>query len=189
MGWFSKKKEVEEQGEVPKLPELPEQSDLVLPSKADFTEPSNKELPEIGRDRSMLPELPEPKFEYPEPMEKPTTKPQEMQKSKFAPLPKPIIKKPEHEIYERPKYHEPMLPTQPPKIKSKPIYVRLDKFETTEESLDEIKKKIIEIEGFLKKIKEIKAQEEKELDDWERELQIIKTRIESIDRNIFSKLD
>ena len=38
MGWFSKKEEVEGQEEVPKLPELPEQSDLVLPSKADFPE-------------------------------------------------------------------------------------------------------------------------------------------------------
>jgi len=186
MGWFSKKKEVEEQ-EVPVLPELPEQDNLVLPSKKDFPEPPktpNKELPKIKEETSMLPELPEPKLEYPEPIEKPITKPQEMQKSKFAPLPKVPIKESKSE-----KPSEPMLPTQPPKIKIKPIYVRLDKFETTEESLDEIKNKIIEIESFLKKIKEIKTQEEKELEDWEREIQVIKARIESIDKNIFSKLD
>lgn len=189
MGWFSKKKEVEEQEEVPKLPELPEQNNLVLPSKEDLPELSrisnkDKELPEIKTDETDLPRLPEPEFGFQEPIKKPITKPQEMQKSKFSPLPKVPFKKPEHEI--KP---EPMLPTQPPKIKEKPIYIRLDKFEATEESFEEIKNKLIEIESFLKKIREIKTKEEQELEDWEREIQVIKTRIESIDKNIFNKLD
>lgn len=190
MGWFSKKKEVEEQEEVPKLPELPEQDNLVLLSKEDLPELpkiSNKdeELPEIKtNETNMLPKLPEPEFEFQEPIKKPITKPQEMQKSKFSPLPKVPIKKPETEINP-----EPRLPTQPPKIKEKPIYIRLDKFEATEESFKEIKNKLIEIESFLKKIREIKTKEEQELEDWEREIQIIKTRIESIDKNIFNRLD
>ncbi len=186
MGWFSKKKEVEEQEEVPKLPELPEQNNLVLPSKEDLPElpelsNKDKELPEI---KTSLPKLPAPEFGFQEPIKKPLTKPQEMQKSKFPPLPKGPFKKPEPEINP-----EPRLPTQSPKIKEKPIYIRLDKFEATEESFEEIKNKILEIESFLKKIREIKTKEEQELEDWEREIQIIKTRIESIDKNIFNRLD
>jgi len=178
MGWFSKKKEVEEQEEVPKLPELPEQDNLVLLSKEDLPELpeiSNKELPEI---ETNLPQLAAPKFGFQEPIKKPITEPQEMQKSKFSPLPKVPFKKP-----------EPILPTQPPKIKEKPIYIRLDKFEATEESFEEIKNKILELESLLKKIREIKTKEEQELEDWEREIQVIKARIESIDKNIFKKLD
>lgn len=189
MGWFSKKKEVEEQEEVPKLPELPEQNSLVLPSKEDLPELSkisnkDKELPEIETNEINLPQLPPPEFEFQEPIKKSITESHEMQKSKFSPLPKIPFKKSEPKI--KP---EPILPTQPPKIKEKPIYIRLDKFEATEESFEEIKNKLIEIESFLKKIREIKTKEEQELEDWEREIQVIKARIESIDKNIFNRLD
>jgi hypothetical protein len=195
MGWFSKKKEVEGQ-EIPKLPELPEQEDLVLPSKEDLPELSttpNNGLPEIENETNALPKLPEPEiselktpepdFKPKEPIKEPEIRPEGMQESKFAPLPTvPQSLKPKP-------IQEPSFPTQPPKIKTKPIYIRLDKFQNTEESLDEIRNKITEIESLLKRIREIKSQEEKELEDWEREIQIIKSRIESIDKNIFSRLD
>ena len=79
--------------------------------------------------------------------------------------------------------------TRPSTKRAKPIYIRLDKFETTVESFSEIKNKIIEIESLLKQIKDIKIKEENELNEWERELQVIKARIEFIDKNIFNRLD
>jgi len=72
---------------------------------------------------------------------------------------------------------------------NEPIYIRLDKFKTTLESFEDIKEKVEDIEKLLIKIKDIREQEDKELNEWELEIQMIKTRIETIDKNIFDKLD
>ena len=70
-----------------------------------------------------------------------------------------------------------------------PIYVRLDKFQTTVQAFQEIKTKVEDIENLLTKIKDIKEKEERELNEWENEIQIIKSRIEAVDKNIFDKLE
>ena len=76
------------------------------------------------------------------------------------------------------------------KIRSiEPVYVRLDKFKTSLETFEEIKNKVSEIEGLLEKIRDVKQKEEKELEEWEREIQILKSRIDSIDNSIFKQLD
>ncbi len=43
--------------------------------------------------------------------------------------------------------------------------------------------------NFLQKTREIKQKEEQELEEWEREIQIMKSRIASIDQTIFNQLD
>jgi len=73
--------------------------------------------------------------------------------------------------------------------KAEPIYIRLDKFKAGLESFEEIKDKIIEIEELLAGIKEVKEKEDRDLEEWEREIHIIKSRIETIDRDVFNKLD
>lgn len=73
--------------------------------------------------------------------------------------------------------------------KIEPVFVRLDKFQMTIQTFEEIKAKIEEIEDVLRKTSEIKIKEEQELSEWEREIQVIKSRIELIDRNVFNKLD
>ena len=73
--------------------------------------------------------------------------------------------------------------------KIEPVFVRLDKFQMTIQTFEEIKAKIEEIENVLRKTSEIKIKEEQELSEWEREIQVIKSRIELIDRNVFNKLD
>ena len=186
MGLFGKNKEEE----VPSLPALPAENELVLPSKNDLPEVPTG-LPEI--ETTELPALPyiEPKGTYPV-ITQPITPAQGMQKSHFdlrkpikplSPPETPIINEfePEPEPINRPR----KTTTKP----SEPIYIRLDKFETTVETFEEIKNKIIEIEELLQKTKEIKQKEEQELTEWEREIQMIKTRIETIDKNIFNKLD
>jgi len=78
---------------------------------------------------------------------------------------------------------------KPSTKKAEPVYIRLDKFETTLESFQEIKNKINEIEKLLAKTREIKAQEEKELEEWENELQAMRARIDAIDKTIFDRLE
>jgi len=70
-----------------------------------------------------------------------------------------------------------------------PIFVRLDKFETSLNALDEIKDRVVEIEKILTETKKLKEKEDKELEEWENDLQIIKSKLDSIDNNIFSKLE
>lgn len=70
-----------------------------------------------------------------------------------------------------------------------PVYIRLDKFNKTIEIFDEIKEKVIEIEKLLKKTREIKMKEEEELEEWEKEIQVIKLRLDSIDKELFEKFD
>ena len=65
-----------------------------------------------------------------------------------------------------------------------PIYIRLDKFQMTQQALGEIREKIVEVEKVLGKIKEIKEKEERELEEWERELGIMKSRIDGVDNSI-----
>ncbi len=70
-----------------------------------------------------------------------------------------------------------------------PVFVRIDKFENAISSFHEIKKKVVEIESLLKTVKDIRSKEETELSEWEAELQDMKSKIENIDKNLFSGLN
>ena len=139
----------------------------------------------------------------------------EMQKSQFEPLPHydgqgmpaRIVAEPaiveDHEAHQE---HQPMMHDSTPheprtfemkdttKIPSntksaRPIYIRLDKFKAGLESFDDIKRKLTEIEDLLVKIREMKDKEERELEEWERELQVVKARIEQIDNDVFKNVE
>ena len=78
----------------------------------------------------------------------------------------------------------------PNKIKkAEPVFIRLDKFEESLHLFEKTKKQISEIEIMLNNIKRLKDQEEKELEFWEKEMQSIKTQIEKVDKDIFSKVE
>ncbi len=68
------------------------------------------------------------------------------------------------------------------------IYIKLDKFQTTQQMFHDIKHTITDIEKLLGKIKEIKEKEDKELEQWEKETQMIKSRLEVIDSHLFDGL-
>lgn len=72
--------------------------------------------------------------------------------------------------------------------KKEPIFVRLDKFQSAKDSIDEIYDKVGEIEKTLKEIRQIKQKEEVELHEWEKEVNLIKSRISSINSDIFEKI-
>lgn len=72
--------------------------------------------------------------------------------------------------------------------KSQPVFVRLDKFEASLHTFAESKHKIMEIEKSLHDIRQIKDQEEKELQQWEQEVQTVKEQMEKIEKDLFSKI-
>ena len=72
--------------------------------------------------------------------------------------------------------------------RAEPLFIRLDTFESALSSFNEIKLRTHEIETLVRNIKEVKIKKEKELNEWEREIQTIKTRLEQIDKEIFEKI-
>ena len=134
-----------------------------------------------------------------------------MQKSQFEPLPHyegagmpaKIVAEPSH-VMEDPGahqiaghvLHEPRtveihentkVPTNVKK--NQPIYIRLDKFKAGLQGFEDIKVKLTEIEDLLVKIREMKDKEERELEEWEREIQVVKARIEQIDSDVFRNVE
>ncbi|HRZ85951.1 MAG TPA: hypothetical protein P5277_04195, partial [Candidatus Paceibacterota bacterium] len=69
--------------------------------------------------------------------------------------------------------------------KEEPIFIKLEKFENTISTFNEIKLRISEIETLLRTIKSIKQKEESELNEWENELEIIKSRLDQINQEMF----
>lgn len=72
---------------------------------------------------------------------------------------------------------------------SKPIFVRIDKFQLARDSLETVKTKLTEIEQLLKMIREVKAKEDTELSAWESEMESIKTRVQGVVNDIFDKTE
>ncbi len=72
---------------------------------------------------------------------------------------------------------------------AEPIFIRLDKFEDSLNTFQKTKDKINEIEKMLRDIKTLKDEEEKELEYWEQELKSIRSQIDRIDEDLFSKIE
>lgn len=184
MGLFRKKKRDEEFDEVPELPDLPGDDDFRMPvMSSNIASPPGLESVEVNS----LPSLPEydgeDRFRQNE-IKNAIIRP-EARRALLNSLPKgerSLIDAPASRSIEM---SELIKRTK----KAEPIYVRLDKFETTVQAFEGIRKRIMEIEELLSKIRDVKSQEEKELIEWENEIQVIKARIEAIDRDVFGKLD
>lgn len=199
MAWFKKKDIQEAEEGIPTLPELPEPVQFSLPELNNPISNKNQgNLPELPSPPGLptLPKLPELKSEAnltPEFIKQEIMKPpQEMQKSQFQNIKTLPNKTPPKQSSQRSPQITPSSEISRPKLgikEAEPIYVRLDKFEASLESFEEIKIKIQEVEDILKKTKEVKQKEEQELEAWEREIQTIKSRITAIDKTIFNKLD
>lgn len=69
-----------------------------------------------------------------------------------------------------------------------PIFVRVDKYKGAVEKLQNIKQNLMEIEKSLKDIKELKDKEDFELEEWDKEIQSAKSKIEIVDKLLFSQL-
>ena len=69
-----------------------------------------------------------------------------------------------------------------------PIFVRIDKFQSAQKDFEQIKENVKEIESVLKKIKDVKAQEEVELKGWTEDIEKIKSRLAEVDAGIFDQI-
>ncbi len=204
MGWFSKKearkKESSQEDEHSMLPELPEQNFPDLPSLDEshfnkeriFTKPiqentSSPKFPPAFQNEEFRKSLPSLPFSNnPGALEKNMIK----ETVNSPPLNPGITKqkKPDEkrtlEISDWGRTH-----SEAKAKKAEPLFIQIEKFEEASESFEQIKEKLSEVENSLKKIKDIKIKEEKELEEWERELEVIKSRIDSIDNSIFNKIE
>jgi len=73
-------------------------------------------------------------------------------------------------------------------IEAEPIFIRIDKFEDAMRIFNDTKRQLSEIESILEHIKRVKEDEEKEIRGWENNLKNMKSQIEKVDRDIFSKI-
>jgi len=192
MGLFSKKKEIGSE-QVPELPELPEPSggkSPLIPTTEIPDVPSG--LPKIKT--QTLPILPDSemgnKFKQEAIKHAISKPPQALPTPQPAQEPPPIAPK-ENITGKRTLEIQDIRPQQnnQPTKKTEPVFIRLDKFQAATETFEELKNKILDIEDLLKKTREIKIKEEEELAGWEREFQIIKSRIDLINKDIFNELE
>lgn len=206
MGLFNNKSREKE--EIPSLPELP-----ALPEFPKFREESR--LPKLptypnntlgdkfsqsaikdavsGKKEMDVEEADE--FAFPEEMQmmqKPlrTQMAREMPFEKRAPMTKELYQE-EHEEMEIPetKVPKPFEEAARIVIRTEPVFVRIDKFQESLKTFEEAKKKISDMEKLLKNINMVKEEEEKELNAWQNEIQMIKKKIEKVDQDIFSKIE
>lgn len=67
----------------------------------------------------------------------------------------------------------------------KHLFVKLEKFKESRESLSKIADKLGQMDELLKMIKDVKIKEEEELNAWEKDIENIKARISFINKEIF----
>lgn len=205
MGFFSKNKEKKEDRilELPQLPPLPEMPIKEIYEKRGFE--TNLPAKEETQKKFSLPSFPDSKFgqrinqeaikeaisERKEEIrfDPQKTRTQEISETKQKMQPsmfntqetkKSTMEMSDwNEVKPKPEFSMPRMK------KSEPLFIKLEKYENVISTFNEIKLRMAEIESLLKNIKEIKMKEERELDDWEREIHTIKARLEQIDQEIF----
>lgn len=62
-----------------------------------------------------------------------------------------------------------------------PLFVKLEKYEEISRSLHMIRAKLDEAQSSLEKIKDLKSQEDKEMESWNQELQRIQEKVSKIE--------
>jgi hypothetical protein len=217
MGWFSKKKEVNEDATLPSLPELPKslltQNTIAKENLNDPNNPNTWNLSSKNLDlRDNLPPLQsslqgsfqdssliKQNISYPEKAsnqdystQKQYTKTYDRQnppKEFEGAVSIKVNKEEDSSVSNEDEEDEEKPQTEQVfQKKSEPFYIRLDNFQSSLQTFKEIKEKINEIEKIIKDTKETKIKEKKELEEWEKEVQLIKQRVESMDKNIFNRV-
>jgi hypothetical protein len=183
MGLFGKKEEIPKIPVAPTLPELPKiEAAPGLPELPSFPpHPKNNNFNQdmVKSAVTDTSSLGNKILEHPKPHSK------EILKEEESVIPKPPVKE-----------SVPSLPKTPSPIKdlksehniNEPIFVRIDKFQSSQKNFETIKDKVREIEAVLRKIKDIKSQEEEELKGWSEDIEKLKSRLTEIDNEIFNQI-
>lgn len=72
---------------------------------------------------------------------------------------------------------------------TQPIFIRLDKFQNSAKNIHEIKRNVSEVESYLASIKEVRDKEGREILEWEHLISETKSKLENIEKTLFSTLD
>ncbi len=73
--------------------------------------------------------------------------------------------------------------------KNADIFVKLDKFYSARKALFDAQQKMHDIDELLRRIRETKMREEQELAAWEKELENVKGKLNTLNVNLFEKID
>lgn len=182
------KSAVSDQGEPVSEAALPELSPISLPNAPTLPTLPTLATPEIPEVSGMQPSSFSPeKVEIPE-LPTSALSPNAPEGYVDSISSKMIVEEPEPTL-------EPsaQVPVVAPKLASSPksddpIFVRIDKFQASQENFDEIKTGISDIQSVLRKIKEVKEREEEELKGWTADVEKIKLKLAEIDTDIFSQI-
>lgn len=139
-----------------------------------------KYIPKADMNFSELPELPEMPEELPEP-------PAHHSKFKLE-FPSLFKKHEDHELEQESEFREGKIERKKLVDHDKPIFIKIENFKEIVSSLDLIEKKVKSIEQALIRLKKIKSKEDSELEEWEKQLREVKTKINNIDRKLSSKV-
>jgi len=198
MGWFKDKEKVPEVPISPALPDLSKQ-----PHETDIPDiPSFNKTPQVNsHDISEIKPLDTNTLTFKTgekekvgPNKLPKLKaPQRMpDKGQLIPLRHSenlIPKPPKIEITKEP-LHRVEVESKPQKVpnQKEPIFVRVDKFQLAQKNIREIKDKIEEIESTLVELREVRTKEDGEFSKWEEEITKLKSKLMSVDSEIFSQI-
>jgi hypothetical protein len=69
------------------------------------------------------------------------------------------------------------------------VFVKIDKFHSAKKAMSSVKERLAEIENLLKKLRETTTKEEVQLISWEKELDIVKSKVREVSENIFEKVE
>jgi len=183
MGWFKKEEKVPEIPPVPEMPRIPE----VPTEKRDL--PELPSFPNNFRNESLNREMVKSAVDDETASEYDLDSENENSSTEIIPEPP---KKTENgissEINLNRKINFDIPPTEDRTKQVEPIFVRIDKFQSAQKNFDKIKSKTKEIENVLKKIKDVKEKEDREIQAWVQDLEIIKSRLVEIETDIFDKI-
>ena len=158
MSFFNRKKSTEEPPELPELPRLP---DFPTLSKAKIGLPPPPSFPEEATNQLVQHALT-----------------QEIESDEPAGYQISEVRLPQIKQFTR----------EPRETNNEPIFVRIDKYQESKENLQEVKRKILEIESLLRDIKEIKSREDSQLREWDSDIQEAKAKLDKIDKIMFQKM-
>lgn len=88
---------------------------------------------------------------------------------------------------ERRPIESPMVRTAAPKVSD--VFVKIDKFHQAKKALGEVKLKLSEIDGLVRKIRDTKMREEQEIAAWEKDMDHIRARMKDVTETIFEKVE
>ncbi|MFH1638557.1 MAG: hypothetical protein ABIB71_09085 [Candidatus Woesearchaeota archaeon] len=96
-------------------------------------------------------------------------------KQAITPPPQEMASHPMEEYHEQAVYQS----------EEKPLFVKIEKYREVMSTVNELKKRLNEASAILTELNKIKEEEERELNSWHDDLELIKERLMSIDKTLF----